>query len=87
MVSGTARLLDHLVIRDHIAVDLQQHKLHFTADGIAFDRIGAEELTGHAFTFDLPAEPRWTVLGTDGVLNPRVEQHGRKAFTLHFDAA
>lgn len=87
MISGTARLLDHLVIRDHIAVDAAQRTLRFAADGIAFDRLGAAELAGHAFTFDLTADPRWTVVGSDGALNPRVETHGRKAFTLHFEGA
>lgn len=85
MLSGTARLLDHLVIRDHIDVDAAHRRIRFVADGIAFDRLGAEELAGHSFTFDLPAEPRWTVTGSDGTLSPRMEEHGPKAFTLHFE--
>lgn len=87
MVSGTARLLDHLVIRDHIQVDTPERTIRFTADGIAFDRLGAAELAGHAFTFNLPARPPWKVVGTEGVLAPRLEEHGRKTFTLHFDGA
>ena len=85
MLSGTARMLDHLVIRDHITVDKQGRTIRFQPDGLAFHRTGAAELSGHAFTFDLPADAGWRVTGSEGPLAPRIEALTDGAFTLHFD--
>ena len=86
MLSPVSRMLDYIVLRDHIRVDRAQRIIRFTADGIAFEHTGAIELRGHAFTLQgLGTEgPSFKVVGTDGGLQPGVEQHDANTFTLHF---
>lgn len=86
MVSSVSDLLDQLVLRDHIAVDVPKNQVTFKADSIAFTTVDAKALNGRSFSFKSqgldPAKLR--VRGTHEDLNPRVELHAPGSFTLHF---
>lgn len=49
MISPTSKLLDYLVLRDHIV--LQGSQVDFNADGIRFSELSPTELTGMTFSF------------------------------------
>ncbi len=87
-LSSVSKLMDYLVLRDHLTMDEQQEVIRFHADGIAFHSVDAADLTGHSFSFApmRVAPSRWKVTGTSGVLAPRIEDHGKQGFTLHFGA-
>ncbi|HRH39081.1 MAG TPA: hypothetical protein PK760_12080, partial [Flavobacteriales bacterium] len=73
-LSSVSKLLDYLVLRDHLMVDVRSRIITFKADGIAFDRIGTAELSGQRFSFSGISEPgAWAVHGTDGPLSPKHE--------------
>ena len=85
-LSSISKMLDHLVLRDHITIDDRQGVIRFHADGVAFHEVGALELAGHRFSFkrsNLPAK-EWKVSGTNSQLAHRVEDHGKDGFTIHF---
>lgn len=86
-LSSVSRVLDYLVLRDHVVIDTAAKKITFQADGIAFDRVGAQHLTGHSFTFQnvgfVPSQD--SIIGSQGTLVPRIEEHTERLFTLHFD--
>lgn len=86
-LSSVSRLMDHLVLRDHLSIDDEAGVVRFHADGIAFTEVDAGELAGHRFSFHRMRTPamQWKAFGTSGVLSPRVEDHGKAGFTLHFD--
>lgn len=86
MVSSVSDLLDQLVLRDHIAVDVPRNTITFKADGIAFTTIDAAALAGRSFSFmskGLDPE-KLRVCGTSDDLQARVALHGPGSFTLHF---
>lgn len=87
MLSSISRLLDHLVLRDHIIVDEEQGVIRFHADGIAFQKVEEPELAGHRFSFTRMRRParEWKVSGTAGMIAQRMEDHGPEGFTIHFD--
>ncbi|MBK7382064.1 MAG: hypothetical protein IPI81_01825 [Flavobacteriales bacterium] len=86
MLSSISRMLDYLILRDHITIDREQRTINFNADGIAFESIGANELSGHAFSISgLGSEgSQYRVVGTHGPLQPTVEAHYGEHFTLRF---
>lgn len=69
MLSSVSKLMDYLVLRDHLDIDEATHTIHFRSDGIAFDRVGAAELAGHSFSFEGLAPGNYSVLSSDGPLH------------------
>lgn len=84
MISPVSRMLDYLILRDHIRVDRSHRVIQFTADGIAFERVGQAELSGHAFTFHGLKGASYGVTGTEGALRSTREAHPDGSFTLRF---
>ncbi len=85
MLSSLGRLLDYLVLRDHIAIN--GPAITFQADGLAFNEVGARDLAGHSFTIKGAVPPDMVVHGTHGPVPHAVQRHGERAFTLQFPEA
>ena len=51
MISSVSDMLDYLVIRDNIQVDLAKSEIHFMPDGIRYAALSTDELKGKAFSF------------------------------------
>jgi|688.fasta_scaffold20462_7 hypothetical protein len=85
MLSSLGRLLDYLVLRDHLTI--QGAAFTFTADGLAFDTVGPHELAGHSFTIKGAVPQGITVHGTKGPVPHSILRHGDRAFTLQFPEA
>ena len=86
-LSSVSDLLDHLVIRDRIEVDERNSTIRFVPDGIAFLKMGQAELAGRRFSFSslsVPADAL-TLMGSNGPLAARLEEHGKNGFSLTFD--
>lgn len=52
MVSSTSKLLDYLVLRDSVEVELGKNQVNFKGDGIRFKNLSKDDLKGHLFSFD-----------------------------------
>jgi len=87
MLSPLSHLLDYLVLRDNITVDLKNKGILFHADGIAFSSVDQKTLAGHTFSIRSQGitPEQWVVKGTEGRLTPRIEQNDSRCATLHFD--
>ncbi|MBK9175778.1 MAG: hypothetical protein IPM46_05455 [Flavobacteriales bacterium] len=84
MISSVSRLLDYLILRDHIQIDRAQRVIRFSADGIAFDRVGQQELSGHAFTFMGLGKAPFRVMAGDDEVVASTESHADGSFTKRF---
>ena len=51
MVSSTSDLLDYLVLRDRIEVDVVASEIRINPDGISFEKLTSESLSGKTFSF------------------------------------
>ena len=85
MLSSLGRLLDYLVLRDHMAIS--GPAITFQADGLAFNEVGPRDLAGHSFTIKGAVPPDMVVHGTHGPVPHAVQRHGERAFTLQFPEA
>ncbi|MBK8497700.1 MAG: hypothetical protein IPL52_02505 [Flavobacteriales bacterium] len=86
ILSSASRLLDYLVLRDHLVVDEEQGVIRFHADGIAFTQVEASDLAGHRFTFvGSGLDPaNLKVSGTAGMIPHVTEEHGNDGITITF---
>lgn len=84
VLSSTAKLLDYMVLRDHLSVDRRSNTVRFMPDGIAFTACGPDELRGHRFTFHGLRKHGLTVLGFDEPVPFTAEDHGAEGITISF---
>lgn len=67
MLSPVSKMLDYLVLRDHIEVDISTNEIRFNPDGIRFQNIDAMILKGTVFSFRSDSlEPPQVLLTSKG---------------------
>jgi hypothetical protein len=84
MLSPVTRLLDYLVLRDHLHIDAARNTVRFIADGIAFSRVTSSELRGHRFTVSGLQADGLAVETESGPLPFTAEPLGAGAITIVF---
>ncbi|MBK7945996.1 MAG: hypothetical protein IPJ85_12145 [Flavobacteriales bacterium] len=84
MLSSVSRMLDYLVLRDHLEIDSTENAVRLVPDGIAFTRITPDLLQGHRFTITGLRTSGLRVLGDSGALAFTTEPFGDNAITIAF---
>lgn len=80
MLSGTARLIDYLVLRDHVVVG---DRIDFRPDGVRFETLTPTDLAG--FSFGVQSDSGNIEVSCLGVPTPcRIEQFGKRIYCITF---
>jgi hypothetical protein len=86
MVSSASRLLDYLVLRDNIEIDLNKYEVNFNADGVSFQELNSDSLARFSFSFlkeGFNLEKLKVLIVGTRVDSYQIESSD-KVFTIHF---
>lgn len=86
MVSSVSKMLDFLVLRDNIQVDSKNSKINLVADGVSFEELSSNSLSGFSFSFlkeGFDLEKLKVSVDGKETDSPQIEL-SNNVFTIHF---